>query len=183
MSMYDKGKRVTKPRTAGQQAALAAMLAARHTPKKEEKMIDTNNIDTSSEQAYDASRHGFNQFEIQREINFKAKAAALAFNEELVTVQILDTDNPNAEQVVNLGINGVNQFIFRGHEQTIKRKFLEQLSRAKTENISTPEYTDAQGNRATKIVKSQGLKYPFRVVKDDNPLGARWLEGILKQAT
>ena len=52
------------------------------------------------------------------------KIKNLAFMEEPVDVIINESDNPNAEQTIQLLCNGVSQFMIRGQMQTIKRKFL-----------------------------------------------------------
>jgi hypothetical protein len=110
-------------------------------------------------------------------------AKELLFMEEYVTVLIPAGNNPDAEeQFVDVGNNGVRQFIQRGVEQRIKRKFVEVLARAKREKISTPEFTDATGARATKIVRTPALIHGFQVTEDKNPNGHAWLRGILAEA-
>lgn len=157
-------------RTDEHQAKISASLKEHHRLKREGKM-ETQEI-----------RNDFqDDFQIQKNLDYKIEAAALAFNEELLDVEILENDNPHAEQVIELGVNGVSQFMMRGKKQTIKRKFVESLARAKTESISTPIYKDATGADATKIVKTQGLRYPFKVTKDANPRGQEWLEAILRE--
>jgi hypothetical protein len=110
------------------------------------------------------------------------KAETLSFMDEPVTIRILETSEPNASQICQLSVNGTNQFVIRGRSVTIKRKFVEVLARARTGIISTPEYTDSTGARATRIVKNSGLTYPFSVISDRNPKGAAWLEAILSEA-
>lgn len=120
------------------------------------------------------------EFEIQDTPVSDDRLKNLAFNEEPVQVVISEDGNPNAEQVISLSVNGVRQFLRRGESTWIKRKFVETLARARPGAITTPEYIDASGARATKIVTTYGLSYPFRVLNDANPDGARWLESILK---
>lgn len=122
------------------------------------------------------------EFESVDTPNWKDLAKMEAFYEDEVEVVISDTDAPNAEQLIKLGVNGINQFLIRGVPQIIKRKFVEVLCHAQPENLSTPEFIDANGNRATKVIKTKGLKYPFRVLRDSNPDGRRWLESIMRTA-
>ena len=103
------------------------------------------------------------------------------FMNEKVVVEIAAGSEKNCEQVFELRCGNVNQFIVRGERQTIKRKFLELLARAKPDSISTPEYIDGSGNRATRIVKNSALRYPFQVIFDPNPRGRTWLDQILKE--
>ncbi len=106
----------------------------------------------------------------------------IAFMEELVEVEVLPTDNPHAEALIQLSCNGINQLLIRGIPQVVKRKFIEILARAKTESISTPEIMDAKGNRMATVRRSQGLRYPFRVLSDENVNGRQWLESVMREA-
>src|SRR3990167_4391958 len=119
--------------------------------------------------------------EVQDTPRWKDKAKALAFDDEPVTVVISSDSDPNAEQIIDLACNGVSQRLFRNEQKTIKRKFVEILARAKKEIITTPQITDASGNQTTKIVRTPGLRYPFRVLKDNNPDGPVWLERVLAE--
>lgn len=105
-----------------------------------------------------------------------------AFMNEDVEIEISETDNPAAEQLIHLGVNGRNQFLWRGVPQIVKRSFVEVLARAKVANIQTPEIVDPNGNRATSIRTLRGLRYPFRVLFDPNPNGGKWLQGVMKEA-
>ena len=122
------------------------------------------------------------EFESVDTPNWKELAKMESFYDDEVEIVISDTDAPNAEQIIQLSVNGTNQFLIRGVPQIIKRKFVEVLAHAQPENLSTPEFIDPNGNRATKVVKTRGLKYPFRVLRDSSPDGRRWLESILKTA-
>ena len=109
-------------------------------------------------------------------------ADALKFSEEKVTVMIHEDTDPNAEDPVQLAVNGVNQFIFRGQPQDVKRKYVEVLARSKRTRISTPEITDGSGSRTNAVRKASSLRYPFSVMYDPNPRGAAWLKGIMTEA-
>jgi hypothetical protein len=102
------------------------------------------------------------------------------FMNEEVVVEVVKGDK-NSEQTFELRCGNVCQFIVRGTRQKIKRKFLELLARAKPDSISTPEFVDASGNRATRIEKTNSLRYPFQVVLDANPRGREWLDRILSE--
>lgn len=152
------------------------------------KPIDTTNMQQGQNQSYDMPASGpidksdfYDDFEIIETAQPKEAMAKEAFYEELVEVEILPTDKPNAEQVIPLCCNGVNQFLVRGIPTVVKRKFVEILARAKSEMITTPEYVDGNGDRATRILKTQGLRYPFRVLRDNNPIGREWLETVMRQ--
>lgn len=108
-------------------------------------------------------------------------ADALAFAEEKVTVMIHDSSDPNDENPVQLACNGVNQFLFRGQAQDVKRKYVEILANARRTRISTPEVTDATGARTNMVRKTSALRYPFSVIYDANPRGASWLKSLMSQ--
>jgi hypothetical protein len=150
--------------------------------------FDSRNAQVGQNQSFDIPPTGaldrddfIDQFEIVDQGNGMDKAEMLAFMEEPVQVRLMDTTEPNAAQIVQFSVNGVSQFMIRGKVQTIKRKFLEVMARAKTMALSTPEILDSNGNRTTRIVKSYGSTYPFQVISDRNPKGAQWLEKILSE--
>lgn len=106
----------------------------------------------------------------------------LAFMEEFVVVEILKGGNPkNEEQFVQVGNNGVNQFIERGVPTKVRRKFVEVLARAKRDDVQTPEFVNSQGQRDTKIQKVSALLHNF-VVRKDSDRGHAWLAGVLAEA-
>jgi len=107
----------------------------------------------------------------------------LKFNEEFVEVMVHETTDKNAEDPVFTACNGVTQYFFRGQVQQVRRKYLAILASCKEHAIKTVEYTQADGSRATKIVRTSSLKYPFSVISDPNPRGAPWLRALLSSAT
>ena len=107
--------------------------------------------------------------------------AALAFMEEKIEVMVHETTDPNAENPVQVAVNGINQFFMRGQPQTVRRKYVEVLARAKRGNITTPEVTQG-GERTATIRKTQALAYPFSIIRDDNPKGPAWLKQIMQEA-
>jgi len=107
----------------------------------------------------------------------------LRFNEEFVEVMVHESTDPNAENPVFTGVNGVNQYFYRGRVQKVRRKYLAILASCKEHSIRTQEYTQQDGARAIKIVRHSSLKYPFSVVSDPNKRGAAWLKALLASAT
>jgi hypothetical protein len=157
-------------------------------PIMQKTKLDTNEMQVGQAQSFDLPNTGHidrenfrDEFATVDTPNWKDTAKSAAFMEEPVHIIISDTEVANAEQVIQLAVQGKNQFVFRGAPIWIKRKYLEVLARARPESISTQEFTDTSGNRATRILKTMGLKYPFRVLEDKNPDGSRWLEAILKE--
>lgn len=113
--------------------------------------------------------------------DFKDHAENLAFMEERVLVRVMESADKNAEKIVEVFNDGVPQRFVRGQWQIAKRKFVEVLARAKPFSVQTPEMTDGNGNRTTAINVSHGLRYPFEM-RDDNPRGQAWLQGVIQEA-
>jgi hypothetical protein len=110
-------------------------------------------------------------------INDKVKLEA--FMHEPVDVMVSESSDENAEDLVTIYVGGVPQRFIRGKLQTVKRKFVEGLARAKPTRINTQEFTNNQGIRDVKIRRSTGLRYPFSVMHDPNPNGPAWLRKVL----
>lgn len=112
-----------------------------------------------------------------------ALAAALAFMEEPVDIMVHESTDPNAELIVDVYCNGVPQRFIRGQAQTVKRKFVEVLSRAKQTSIQTETAAqDANGNVVNRINRHTALRYPFSIVFDANPNGRDWIKSVLREA-
>lgn len=153
------------------------------------KTTDTRDLKVGQTQQHDIPMTGSidrsafqDEFEAIDTPDYDVVAKRTAFFNELVEVKILEDQRPNAEQFIQTSVNGVNQFFERGMPVFVKRMFVEILARARPFNITTQEYVDSNGSRATKIVKTFGLQYPFTVLSDPNPDGRRWLESVLKEA-
>lgn len=111
----------------------------------------------------------------------KQKADELAFMEEPVTVKVLESNSESDGALVTIGVNGRNQNFIRGQDITVKRKYVEGLARAKPVGYRNEEYTMEDGTRSFRYPKRQGLRFPFQVIRDDNPRGADWLRKILAE--
>ena len=153
-------------------------------PRRE---IDTNEQQVGQDSFLDLPSSGSiireeQQIEVVTQPIQNDYTAELAFMEEPVEIMVHESTDPNAENPIQVGCNGVNQFFFRGQQQTVKRKFVEILARAKPVSYMTHEVADMQGDRTTRITKASALRYPFSVVYDPNPRGATWLRAILNQA-
>lgn len=103
------------------------------------------------------------------------------FMEERVMVRVAQSSDPAATKIVPTWCNGVPQYFIRGEFVIAKRKFVEVLARAKPFSVSTPEYTDANGDRSTRINTNVANLYPFEM-QDQNPMGQHWLRRVLQEA-
>jgi hypothetical protein len=108
------------------------------------------------------------------------KLANLAFMEEEVTVLIHQSENPTAVQFPEVW-NGSRKEIFqRGIAKTVKRKFVEVLSRMKITKYHQEKVTDKDGVEGFKYVPYSALVYPF-VVENDSEKGRAWLKSNLAE--
>lgn len=91
----------------------------------------------------------------------------------------LDTGH---EHVVQLSVNGKNQFVVRGRPQMVKRKYVEVLARSRRQTVSANGYKDANGEARNTVSIINGLQYPFQVMEDPDRRGSAWLGNILNEA-
>lgn len=115
-------------------------------------------------------------------LGFEDHAAQLAFLNEMVIVNIAETSDPNAENPVMLSVNGRAVYIKRGEDAVVRRMYIEQLLRAKPVGVNTKVGRGNDGEVTNKITKTSAMKYPFSMVRDDNPLGRAWMRKILSEA-
>ena len=115
--------------------------------------------------------------------DFDQKAQMLAFLEEPVEIFLHESTNPNEEPVVFLQVSGEpaqpgNPYLIRGKQYTVKRKFVEQLVRAKTVSYSQPFKGELNDN-VNSMRPHIAMRYPFSVVRDANPKGGKWLSQLM----
>ena len=109
-------------------------------------------------------------------------AAQLAFNEEYVDVVVHESTNPNDQEIFDVYCNGVPQWFKRGETQTVKRKYVEILARARQTSIATRTANSYDGEVVNRIDKHTAVRYPFSVIHDSNPKGRAWLKSVLASA-
>lgn len=112
-------------------------------------------------------------------VEFKEKEEIEAFMAELVMVQIHTTSETNADQVFEIAVNNERCLFHRGERKVCKRKFVYGLATARPVHFDNELYTKSNGVNAYRYPSRSGLRYPFSVVRDDNPIGERWLKGVL----
>lgn len=104
-----------------------------------------------------------------------------AFMSEPVKIVIAESAEENDPPMVQVGVNGVTQFIVRGMEQTVKRKYVERLARAKRTDYDQT-IDDRLGEAMNRLRRRNALRFPFTVLEDRNPRGQAWLRGVLAEA-
>lgn len=104
------------------------------------------------------------------------------FDKQKLIIMVQDTTEAGAEAVVQVGVNGVNQFFPRGVEVECKRMFVEGLARAKPQRVATTKLTQASEADQFKVTRHAALAYPFSVIYDPaGRKGGDWLRKILAQ--
>lgn len=106
-------------------------------------------------------------------------AANMAFLEEPVMVRIAQTNDKNADQVIELIVNGEIQLLRRGEPKTVKRKFVDLMARMKSTRFASHERTADNGEKYMEQVPYTATVHEFTVMKDANPLGEAWLKATL----
>ena len=111
--------------------------------------------------------------------DFEDVVALEAFMNEPVEVFLYEPMREGEEHIVATWVNGVSQYIIRGRPQTIKRKYVEVLARARKVHVSAKGFKTPDGDAKNQISIVSGLQYPFNVLSDPNPKGPAWLKQIL----
>lgn len=158
---------------------------ARGIPNK----IDTNELDVGQKTHIDMPATGLIDRSAMREEGIEVVVASglndyakeLAFMEELVEVEVHESIDPNAEPVVDLYCNGVPQRFARGVPIAVKRKYVQILANSRPTSMTTTTKVDGD-HVVNRINKHSAVRYPFRVVRDDNPRGNDWLRSALQAA-
>lgn len=107
--------------------------------------------------------------------------AELKFMEEPVTIVLGRSSEKFAPQMHCFRVNGVARWIRVGIPTTIPRKYVEVIARAQPYSVET-EVIKHEAHEENKVIRTASGKYPFSVVRDDNPRGFDWLSKILMTA-
>lgn len=100
----------------------------------------------------------------------------LAFMNDILTISISESPDPNAENPVAAGCNGEVRLLTRGKEYKIARKFVDSLIKCE-DRVKTVQFKDADGIDQTRIDKVPTLKYPMSIHHDPaGDLGRRWFK-------
>jgi len=109
-------------------------------------------------------------------------AAALAFNEEPVTILLHRGREKNAPTHEHVSVNGQTIWIPVDQPTRIARKFVEVLARAQPMNVST-DSGEAAGDQITfnNVNRSLSSLCSFSVLEDKNPRGREWLTRVMRE--
>lgn len=105
------------------------------------------------------------------------------FMNERVVIHIEQGTQAGDPVFVELGHNGVNQFVKRGENQTVKRKFLYSALMAKKVNMNCTFGKDGSGNEFNRLTPSVSTAYRALLVSDPNPQGgAKWVQNVMAES-
>lgn len=104
-----------------------------------------------------------------------------AFMNEPVTIIVNPSQDPDDPKLVQVGVNGVNQFIPRGEPFVVKRKYVEVLARAKRTDFHQ-KLDERLGEAMNHLRSMHSLRFPFSVIEDRNRNGGAWLTAVLAEA-
>lgn len=109
-------------------------------------------------------------------------AAALAFNEEPVTILLHRGREKNAPTHEHVSVNGKTIWIPVDQPTRIARKFVEVLARAQPMNVST-DSGESPGDQITfnNVNRSLSSLCSFSVLEDKNPRGREWLTRVMRE--
>jgi len=105
-----------------------------------------------------------------------------AFMNERVTIVVNPPSNADEPMLVQVGVNGVNQFIPRGEPIAVKRKYVEVLARAKRTDFAQTLDERLGETEFNNLRTMHSLRFPFSVLHDPNPNGHAWMTGVLAEA-
>ncbi len=103
----------------------------------------------------------------------------MAFMNEKVTVRIHPSTDRNAHPLPDVYVNGRVQRFPRGEELSVRRCFVEVLSRARLTTFDNQKVKDADGNDKYVYPAHTAEIYPFTVI-NDSPKGEAWLKSVLR---
>ena len=108
-------------------------------------------------------------------------AAALAFTEEPVTIVLSRSSEKFAPAILDFHVNGKTVWLPVGRPVTVKRKYVEVIARAQPYDVRTSivKHEDREEN---KVERHTINKYPFSVIRDDNPKGHEWLAQVMRES-
>ena len=111
------------------------------------------------------------------------KIAVEKFMNEKIIIEIEEDDKPNSPTFVYLGHNGIGQYVHRGQEQTVKRKFMYSALMAKAVKVNVTYGKDGSGMEFNNNKLSTSTTHRCRLVRDDNPQGgAKWVRAVMQES-
>ena len=165
-------------------SAVTPQVRRRGRPRRE---IDTRGMETQKRHAVIAvegpASIDVEPFEVIQGPKAMSKAALLAAAEEELIIIIHASMERNPEDPVPVGVGGRMCYIWRNKKSIVKRKYVERLARAKSDNIQQDVTNQTDPLKFNSLTITQGQKYPLSILEDPSPkYGLPWLEKIMAEA-
>jgi hypothetical protein len=122
--------------------------------------------------------------EVDRRVDDPAmmqKLERMKFDMEPITIHVHEVSDEYADQMFDAAVNGKSYLFVRNREYTVPRCVVEVLAQAKPFTYRNEEYTDGDGVKKVRYPRSTGLRYPFSVIHDPNPMGKDWLRSVMSR--
>jgi len=102
--------------------------------------------------------------------------ANMAFMQENVDIMVPETDDPQAEHIFEININGRAFFFRRGENKTVPRYVADHMLRMKRTIYVQKDAVNADGVKDILHQSRTSLKYPFMLVRDASPNSQAWFK-------
>lgn len=121
--------------------------------------------------------------EVVPEKDFVSKAAEEKFMQDKIVINIeMAEDDENAPLFVFLGHGGVSQYVRRGQDQVVKRKFLYSALAARRVKIGCDFGKADSKTEYNRTSRSPSTTYRVNLVSDDNPQGGmKWVSAVMRK--
>ena len=152
---------------------------------RQSNRTDTTELDTDRYASADMPETGLidldrgGEIEVVSGQSAGAYAAELAFMQEYLIVEVMESNSEDLEPVVTISCQGVPQTFARGQPQRVCRKFVQILATTRPETFRTEARRDGE-DAINKIHMHSALKYPF-TVHEDTKKGREWLRNLLQK--
>lgn len=118
---------------------------------------------------------GFREFEQQAEYE--------AFMHERVGIIIAEASHERESPVVPIGVNGNQRWLPRNARIVVLRAHLERLVRASTTTLTVEKLHDPELDEGQRIKNKNLPAYHITILRDDNPMGPKWLNRMRREGT
>lgn len=146
--------------------------------------VEAVNRATDSVPELNVGGHNASDIQIVQPDRMEAKAADEKFMNERIVIHIEPGDQPGDPVFVELGHNGINQFVKRGEDQSVKRKFLYSALMAKRVSVNCSFGKDNSGNEFNRLTPSVSTTYRAHLVSDPNLErgGPKWVQRVMAES-
>jgi len=147
-------------------------------------IINTDDVEVQAKKLTlpEFGEYHFDEIEIVQPKEMMSAAEEAAFMEEPVVINIQASENRNAATFEYVGHQGISQYIRRGIDQCVKRKFVYSLLAAKATQYACD--FGKNGSREFNVLNGQGkVTHGITLRHDPNPRGGmKWFSEVQSNA-